>query len=173
MSLPTSLASCAAARLAMLLCLAVWCATAAAEVMIEGQLHDRVLQSATVTTAAGTPVLVIDLIAPVHYAWHFPATPAKEVLIALHMRQTPHATTDRPDYREYLTVPPAVRDVVQDIAFESSELNGNFIVLHFATPVSITVSHGATTYQLLVAVHPADQDRADDAGAANGPQGDD
>jgi hypothetical protein len=138
------------------LLLTLWCHAAVSAVLLHGQPYDRVLQAATATAEDGTVTLVIDAVAPVQYDWHFPTAPAKEVIVALRLIPTPRDAGGRADYREHLTVPPAARDMVRDLTFESSDGHGNFLVLHLALPATVTVAPGATAFQLRIVIHRAE-----------------
>lgn len=141
------------ALIPLLLLLAVWSSTASPAVTFGGHTHDRLLKSVSATTAADTMTLELELAQPVQYAWHFPKTPSREVLIAVRMTEPPRDATGRPEYREHLAAPKRVRDVVEDIGFESSDMHGNFIVLHFVSEASVAVSPGDSAYQLRITIH--------------------
>jgi hypothetical protein len=148
----------ASMQVLVLLLMAICCETATAAALLEGQLYERILHAATATTVAGTVTIVIDAVSPVHYAWHFPTTPSKEVIIALRMLQTPRDAAGRPDYREHIAVPPAARDVVRNMTFENNDGQDNLLTLRFNMPVTMTVSSGATAFQLRIVITQSDLD---------------
>jgi len=140
------------ALIPVLLLLAIWSGTASPAANFGGHTHDRLLKSVSATTTADTMTLELDLAQPVQYAWHFPKTPSREVLIAVRMTESPRDAAGRPEYREHLAAPKRVRELVEDIGFESSDMHGNFIVLHFVTEASVVVSPGDSAYQLRITI---------------------
>lgn len=140
------------ARTVVLLALTLGGTTASATLLLDGQPYDRLLSTATATMEAGTLTLVIDAVTPLQYDWHFPGTPATKVIIAVRLSSTPHDAGGRSYYREHLVVPPAARGEVQDISFDNSDGHGNFLVLHLTQAATITVSPGATAFQLRIAI---------------------
>lgn len=152
----------ATARATLLLLLIVWSGAAGAAVTFGGQTHDRVLQSAEADTAAGVTTLVLGLLLPAHYAWHFPRKPSGEVLIAVRLSENPRDAAGRPEYREHLAVPAQARDVVQEIGFESDGEHGNFIVLRFWATASVAVTPGASAHQLVITIRPSGGGKGND-----------
>ncbi len=79
---------------------------------------------------------------PIQYAWHFPKSPGKEVLIDLRPVPYGNAPSDLLERDETAVLPPEARILVREIYWDTSQSPTRYLVVRFQQPTPYEVKQG-------------------------------
>lgn len=110
----------------------------------------RIIDDITAHTDNTTTHITFKFTIPVHYQWHFPRTPSKEIMVSLLPVRGGLDGDTR--FREHISVPDELKDIIDEIQFDGTEGRNLLLIIHTKNQIKPEIKQGKSASAIIFSV---------------------